>query len=166
MWKKVTRSIGAVLGLFALTTIGFAGRATAPYVQGELLIAFKDPSGHFAGMEKTAHGQAAGLAELRIAGLLGESGEKLLRKAGVSGFTLSLAKELARYRIRVNAVVPGLLDDGVGKMVPEKEKVEYMKHCTAGRPGRTEEVAEAVAFLASEKAGYVNAQNVFVDGGL
>ena len=41
-------------------------------------------------------------------------------KAGVMGFTLSLAKELARYNVRVNSVVPGLLDDGVGKMVPEK----------------------------------------------
>jgi NAD(P)-dependent dehydrogenase (short-subunit alcohol dehydrogenase family) len=87
-------------------------------------------------------------------------------KAGVSGFTLSLAKELSRYHIRVNEVVPGLLSKGVGQLVPEKEKAEYLRYCAAGRPGEPEEVAEVVAFLASEKAQYINAQRVFVDGGI
>ena len=87
-------------------------------------------------------------------------------KAGVSGFTLSLAKELARYNIRVNSVVPGLLDEGVGKMVPDKERAEYLNYCAAGRAGKTSEVAEVAVFLASDKASYMNAQNVFVDGGI
>jgi len=87
-------------------------------------------------------------------------------KAGVSGFTLALAKELSRYGIRVNAVSPGLLDDGIGRMVPEKELAEYRKYCATGRPGTPEEVAGVVAFLASDAAAYVNAQNIFVDGGL
>ncbi|MFA6291547.1 MAG: SDR family oxidoreductase [Victivallales bacterium] len=87
-------------------------------------------------------------------------------KAGVMGFTLSLAKELARYNIRVNSVVPGLLDDGVGKMVPEKEMKEYINYCSAGRPGKPGEVAEVVLFVASPKASYMNAQNIFVDGGI
>ena len=87
-------------------------------------------------------------------------------KAGVTGFTLSLAKELARYGIRVNEVVPGLLTDGIGRMVPEKEMGEYLKHCTAGRPGSPEEVAEVVAFLASDASRYMNAQSLNVDGGI
>lgn len=87
-------------------------------------------------------------------------------KAAVSGFTLALARELARYHIRVNEVVPGLLTKGVGTMVPEKEMAEYLKYCTAGRPGNPEEVAELVAFLASDKASYINAQSVYVDGGI
>ncbi|MFA6093477.1 MAG: SDR family oxidoreductase [Elusimicrobiota bacterium] len=87
-------------------------------------------------------------------------------KAGVSGFTLSLAKELSRYGIRVNEVVPGLLSEGVGRLVPEKEMTEYVQYCTAGRPGTPQEVAEVVSFLASDKAGYINAQSVFVDGGI
>lgn len=87
-------------------------------------------------------------------------------KAGVSGFTLALAKELSRYSIRVNSVVPGLLDEGVGKMVPERELEEYVRYCTAGRPGKPEEAAEVVAFLASDAASYMNAQNIFVDGGI
>lgn len=87
-------------------------------------------------------------------------------KAGVSGFTLALAKELSRYHIRVNEVVPGLLSKGVGTLVPEKEMAEYVKYCTAGRPGEPAEVAEVVAFLASDKAAYVNAQSLYVDGGV
>lgn len=87
-------------------------------------------------------------------------------KAGVSGFTLSLAKELSRYNIRVNEVVPGLLSKGIGELVPEKERAEYLRYCAAGRPGEPEEVADLVAFLASEKARYINAQRVFVDGGI
>lgn len=87
-------------------------------------------------------------------------------KAAVGGFTTSLAKELARYHIRVNAVMPGLLTEGVGKMVPPRELAEYMKYCTAGRPGEPAEAAELVAFLVSDRASYINAQHVFVDGGI
>jgi len=87
-------------------------------------------------------------------------------KAGVSGFTLALAAELKRYGIRVNSVVPGMLEGGVARNVPEKEYEEYMRYCAAGRPGKMDEVAELVLFLAGEKASYINAQNVFIDGGL
>jgi 3-oxoacyl-[acyl-carrier protein] reductase len=87
-------------------------------------------------------------------------------KAGVSGFTLALAKEVSRYHIRVNEVVPGLLSRGVGSLVPQKEMAEYVRHCTAGRPGEPEDVAEVVAFLASDSARYINAQSIFVDGGI
>lgn len=87
-------------------------------------------------------------------------------KAGVVGFTLSLAKELARYNIRVNSVAPGLLDDGVGRMVPESHRAEYTRFCAAGRPGRPEEVAGLVLFLAGDKASYINAQSLCVDGGI
>lgn len=87
-------------------------------------------------------------------------------KAGVSGFTTSLAAELKRYGIRVNSVVPGLLEAGIGRNVPRKQFDDYMSHCAAGRPGRMEEVAELVVFLASDRASYINAQNIFIDGGL
>jgi len=87
-------------------------------------------------------------------------------KAGVTGFTLSLAKEFSRYGIRVNEVVPGLLSKGVGTMVPEKEMEEYIHYCTAGRAGEPEEVAKVIAFLASDAASYINAQSVHVNGGI
>lgn len=87
-------------------------------------------------------------------------------KAAVFGFTVSLAKELARYQIRVNMVTPGMLESGVSSMVPEKRKEEYLKHCTAGRPGKMSEVASVIHFLSSEDASYINAQEIIIDGGL
>jgi 3-oxoacyl-[acyl-carrier protein] reductase len=87
-------------------------------------------------------------------------------KAAICGFTLSLARELARYGIRVNSVVPGMLDSGVAANVPEEKVREYLNYCAAGRTGRPEEVAELAAFLCSDRASYINAQNIVIDGGL
>lgn len=87
-------------------------------------------------------------------------------KSAITGFTLSLAREMARYQIRVNAVVPGLLTDGVGASVPDKQREDYVQHCSLGRAGTPEEVAELVAFLASDRSSYINAQAIQVDGGI
>ena len=87
-------------------------------------------------------------------------------KAGVSGFTIALAAELKRYGIRVNSVIPGLLESGIARHVPERELAEYLRYCAAGRPGRMEEVAELVFFLAGETASYINAQNIHINGGI
>jgi 3-oxoacyl-[acyl-carrier protein] reductase len=87
-------------------------------------------------------------------------------KSGVVGFTLGLAREMARYKIRVNAVAPGMLDGGVSANVPEPEKKEYLRYCLAGRPGRCEEAAELVEFLCSDRASYINAQLVHLNGGI
>lgn len=87
-------------------------------------------------------------------------------KAGITGMTLALAKELSRYGIRVNEVAPGLIDGGVGKNASDRQRALYAEHCALGRPGKPAEVAEVVAFLASDRASYVNAQTIVVDGGL
>ena len=87
-------------------------------------------------------------------------------KSAMVGFTLSLARELGRYGIRVNAVVPGMLTAGVSSNVPEKQQAEYMRHCALSRAGTAGEVAELVTFLASDRAAYINAQAIFVDGGI
>ena len=87
-------------------------------------------------------------------------------KSAVVGFTLSLARELGRYGIRVNAVVPGMLTEGVSVHVPEKQREEYNRYCALSRPGRPQEVAELVAFVAGERGSYINAQAIRVDGGI
>jgi 3-oxoacyl-[acyl-carrier protein] reductase len=87
-------------------------------------------------------------------------------KAGVSGFTLALAREVARYGIRVTCVVPGLLRGGVGNHVPPALLELYGRRCVAGRVGEPDEIAEVIAFVASDRASYVYAGDVFVDGGV
>ena len=87
-------------------------------------------------------------------------------KSAVVGFTLSLARELGRYGIRVNAAVPGLMEGGVGENVPENLREEYRKFCSLGRLGRPEELAELVSFLAGDRASYINGQAIFLDGGI
>jgi len=87
-------------------------------------------------------------------------------KSAVVGFTLSLAKEVARFGIRVNAAVPGLMEGGVGENVPESQREEYRRYCSLGRMGKPEELAELVAFLASPRASYINGQAIFLDGGI
>jgi len=87
-------------------------------------------------------------------------------KSAVVGFTLSLARELGRYNIRVNAVVPGMLTGGVSLNIPPKQQEKYKEFCCLSRAGRPEEVAELVAFLASDRSSYINAQSIFVDGGI
>ena len=87
-------------------------------------------------------------------------------KSGVVGFTLGLAREMARYGIRVNAIAPGMLDGGVSANIPEQEKKEYLRYCLAGRAGRCEEAAELVEFLCGDRSSYINAQLIHLNGGL
>ncbi len=89
-----------------------------------------------------------------------------MTKASISGFTFALAGELKKFGIRVNSVVPGLLEGGVAKGVPDDLRAEFLKHCASGRPGTAKDVAELTAFLASDKAAYINGQNINVNGGI
>lgn len=94
-------------------------------------------------------------------------------KAGVIGFTKSLAKECARYGVRVNAVAPGPIDTDMLKVAPEQlgelgeRFVQGMVAATAmRRAGRPEEVAATIAYLASEDASFVTGETIGVSGGL
>ena len=87
-------------------------------------------------------------------------------KSAVVGFTMALARELGRYNVRVNAAVPGMLEGGVSDNVPAKQREQYMSYCALSRAGRCEEVAELVAFLASDRSSYINAQSILIDGGI
>lgn len=85
-------------------------------------------------------------------------------KAGIVGLTKSLAKEVASYNIRVNAVAPGYIETDMTKDLKKKEELLKMVPC--GRLGKPEEVARVVAFLAGDESGYITGQVIKVDGGL
>lgn len=88
-----------------------------------------------------------------------------MTKAGLSGMAKALASELKRFSIRVNNVVPGMVDGGIARGIPEEHRKAFLSHCAAGRAGTALEIAEVVCFLLSDRSSYVNAQDIAVDGG-
>jgi 3-oxoacyl-[acyl-carrier protein] reductase len=100
-----------------------------------------------------------------ISGVRGNRGQTnyAAAKAGLIGATKSLAMELGKRNITVNAVAPGLIDT---EMLADAPVEHALKLIPMARLGRAEEVAELVAFLASEKAGYITGQVIGIDGGL
>jgi 3-oxoacyl-[acyl-carrier protein] reductase len=87
-------------------------------------------------------------------------------KAGVAGLTRSLAHELGSRNITVNCVAPGFIDTDMTDVLPEAQKAALLQQIPLGRLGRPEEIANAVAFLASEQAGYITGSELHVNGGM
>ncbi|NLW21735.1 MAG: 3-oxoacyl-[acyl-carrier-protein] reductase [Tissierellia bacterium] len=118
------------------------------------------------GMIKKRYGKIINIAS--VVGITGNFGQGnySASKAGVIGFTKSIAKELASRGINVNAVAPGFIDTDMTKILPEDIKDSLVKSIPMGRMGRPEDVANIVIFLASEKSDYITGQVVNVDGGL
>jgi len=86
-------------------------------------------------------------------------------KAGLIGFTKALALENAKKGITVNAIAPGYIDTEMVQAVPEKVLEGIVAGIPVGRLGRGEEIADVVAFLAGERAGYVTGSTLTVNGG-
>jgi 3-oxoacyl-[acyl-carrier protein] reductase len=87
-------------------------------------------------------------------------------KAALVGMTRAMAKEVSRHNVRILCLAPGLLEDGLGKNLPDYRLDDYLKHCALGRVGSFDEVAEMCALLASERAAYVAGEVVVMDGGV
>lgn len=87
-------------------------------------------------------------------------------KAGIIGFTKSLAREVAPYNIRVNAVAPGFISTEMTAELGEKAREKFVNMIPLRRFGTAEEVARAVLFLLSEQAQYITGQTIQIDGGL
>ena len=80
--------------------------------------------------------------------------------------TATLAKELAQYGIRVNAVAPGFIATDMIEQIPEEQKAEHLKAVPLGRFGEAEEVGKLVCTLCSDAMSYVTGQTIIMDGGL
>ena len=86
-------------------------------------------------------------------------------KAGVMGFTKSLAREVAKKNITVNAIAPGIVETDMAKRIPENVRQEFLKQISIGRFAEPDEIAELVAFLVSDKASYITGQVIHINGG-
>jgi NAD(P)-dependent dehydrogenase (short-subunit alcohol dehydrogenase family) len=87
-------------------------------------------------------------------------------KAAIRGLTQAMAKEVARHNVRVLNLAPGLLEDGLGRNLPEHRLADYLKHNSLGRVGTFKEVAAACVFFASNAATYASGETLVVDGGV
>ncbi len=103
-----------------------------------------------------------------VVGATGNAGQcnYAAAKAGVVGFTRALARELGSRQITVNAVAPGFIDTDMTRALSEESKNTLLTQIPLGRLGRAEEIAQAVAFLASPQAAYITGSTLHVNGGM
>lgn len=118
------------------------------------------------GMMKARHGRIINIAS--VVGNTGNAGQSnySAAKAGMLGFTKSLAREIGSRGITVNAVAPGFIDTDMTKELPEKQRDALVSGIPLGRLGAPEDIAAAVAFLASPAAGYITGETIHVNGGM
>ncbi|BCS93268.1 L-rhamnose 1-dehydrogenase (NADP(+)) [Metallosphaera sp. J1] len=111
------------------------------------------------------HGRIVNMSSLSWTGNVGQA-NYASAKAGLIGFTKTLAKELGRYNITVNAIAPGFIDTPMTRSVPDKIREKFMERLAIRRIGDPVDVANLVAFLASDEASYITGEVIGVTGGL
>lgn len=117
-------------------------------------------------MMKARHGRIISISS--IVGHTGNAGQTnyAAAKAGMSGFTKSLASELGSRGVTVNCVAPGFIDTDMTRELPEKVKTDLLAKIPMGKLGHVDDIAAAVVFLASPAAGYITGETLHVNGGM
>jgi 3-oxoacyl-[acyl-carrier protein] reductase len=117
-------------------------------------------------MMKARHGRIINVGS--VVGSTGNPGQinYVAAKAGLAGLTKALALEVGSRNITVNCVAPGFIDTDMTRVLADEQKNKLLERIPLGRLGRPEDIAEAVAYLASERAGYVTGTTLHVNGGL
>lgn len=118
------------------------------------------------GMMKARWGRIINIAS--VVGATGNAGQTnySAAKAAMFGFTRSLAKEIGSRGVTVNAVAPGFIDTDMTRGLAEEQKAKLVENIALGRLGNPQDIADAVAFLASDKAGYITGNTLHVNGGM
>ena len=118
------------------------------------------------GMVKKRSGRIISITS--VVGAMGNAGQSnyAAAKAGIRGFTKSLAREVGVRGITVNAVAPGFIETDMTESLPEDQKEALASQIPIGRLGKANEVAQAVLFLASENSSYITAQTLHINGGM
>jgi 3-oxoacyl-[acyl-carrier protein] reductase len=117
-------------------------------------------------MMKARWGRIISIAS--VVGAMGNAGQTNYgaAKAGIIGFTKSLAREVGSRNITVNCVAPGFIDTDMTRALPEAQRQALLTHIPLGRLGAAQDIAHAVGFLASDGAGYVSGTTLHVNGGM
>lgn len=118
------------------------------------------------GMTKAKFGRVISISS--VVGSMGNGGQTnySAAKAGLEGFSRSLAAEIGSRGITVNCVAPGFIETDMTKVLPEEHKAKLVAKVPAARLGQPEEIAAAVAFLASNGAAYITGETLHVNGGM
>lgn len=118
------------------------------------------------GMMKARGGRIINIAS--VIGLMGNPGQAnyAASKAGIIGFSKSLAREVGSRNITVNVVAPGFIDTDMTRVLAEKQRAAMLGQVPLGRLGAAEDIANAVTFLASDAAAYVTGETLHVNGGM
>jgi len=118
------------------------------------------------GMTKARTGRIVNISS--VVGSSGNAGQSnyAASKAGIEGFTRSLAKEIGSRGITVNAVAPGFIDTDMTRDLPEQQSEALLAQIPLGRLGQPEEIAAVVGFLASSEGGYITGETLHVNGGM
>jgi len=117
-------------------------------------------------MMKQRYGRIVNIAS--VVGVTGNAGQAnyCASKAGIIGFTKSIARELAGRNITANAVAPGYIETEMTAALPDEVKEAFLTQIPLGRAGQPEDVAQAVKFLVSEEASYITGQVIHINGGM